>query len=184
MKKKLYDDSWMYILLLTTLIILTESIKGYTFNLLGCNITFSVILIPLVFIISNFITKKYNHKKTIFAIAVSTLCLIAYLFIMCFAIGKEFIISDIMGEVIAYLVAQTINLILTSFLMYNTKPNIILIFSVYLISLVLFYMTYTLVNLNTMSLDNYWQTYLIAMGINGIICIPLAIIDKYIKLGR
>ena len=32
MKKKLYDDSWMYILLLTTLIILTESIKGYTFN--------------------------------------------------------------------------------------------------------------------------------------------------------
>ena len=27
--KKKYDDSWMYILLLTTLIILAESIKGY-----------------------------------------------------------------------------------------------------------------------------------------------------------
>ena len=76
MKKKLYDDSWMYILLLTTLIILTESIKGYTFKLLGYDISFSIILIPLIFIISNFITKKYSHKKTIFAISISTLCLI------------------------------------------------------------------------------------------------------------
>ena len=184
MNKKLYDDSWMYILLLTTLIILTESIKGYTFNLLGCTITFSIILIPLMFIITNFITKKYNYKKAIFAISISTICLIGYLFIMCFAIGKEFLISDILAEVIAYLVSQTINLILCSFLIYNTKPNVILIFSTYLLSLIMFYMTYTLINLDTMSLDNYWKIYLIAMGIGGIISMPLAIIDKYIKLGR
>mgnify|MGYP003296371739 CR=1 FL=1 len=30
MKKQLYDDSWMYILLLSTLVILTESIKKYS----------------------------------------------------------------------------------------------------------------------------------------------------------
>ena len=184
MKKKLYDDSWMYILLLTTLIILTESIKGYTFNILDCTITFSIVLIPLMFIITNFITKKYNYKKTIFAISISTICLIAYLSIMCFAIGKEFLISDIIAEVVAYLVSQVVNLILCSFLIYNTKPNVLLIFSVYLLSLIIFYMVYTLINLNTMSLDNYWKIYLIAMGIDGIISIPLAIIDKYIKLGR
>ena len=136
MKKKLYDDSWMYILLLTTLIILTESIKGYTFKLLGYDISFSIILIPLIFIISNFITKKYSHKKTIFAISISTLCLILYLFIMCFAIGKEFIITDIIGDIGAYLAAQLINLILCTFLIYNTKPNAILIFSTYLLSLI------------------------------------------------
>lgn len=184
MKKRLYDDSWMYILLLTTLIILTESIKGYTFRLFECDISFSIILIPLIFIISNFITKKYNHKKTIFAISISTLCLIGYLFIMCFAIGKEFIITDIIGDIGAYLAAQCINLILCSFLIYNTKPNVFLIFSTYLLALIIFYMTYTLIYLNTMSLDNYWQIYLIAMGIDGLICIPLSIVDQMIKLGR
>lgn len=184
MKKKLYDDSWMYILLLTTLIILTESIKGYTFSILGCNISFSIILIPLIYIISNFITKKYNHKKTIYAISISTLCLVAYLFIMCFAIGKEFVITSILGDIIAYIISQFVNLILCSFLIYNTKPNVVLIYSVYLLSIIIFYMSYTMVNLNDMLLDNYWKTYLISMGINGIICIPLAIIDKLIKLGR
>ena len=184
MKKKLYDDSWMYILLLTTLIILTESIKGYKFNLLNCSISYSIILIPLIFIISNFITKKYNYKKTLFSISISALCLIGFLLIMCFAIGKEFIISDIIGDVVAYLVAQSLNLILCSFLIYNTKPNVILIFSTYLISLIIFYMTYTIIYLNTMTLDNYWQIYLIAMGIDGMISIPLAIIDKNIKFGR
>ena len=78
---------------------------------------------------------------------------------------------------------QCINLILCTFLIYNTRPNVILIYSTYLLSLIIFYMTYTIIYLNTMSLDNYWQIYLIAMGINGIICIPLAIIDKLIKLG-
>ena len=184
MKKKLYDDSWMYILLLTTLIILTESIKGYTFKLLGYDISFSIILIPLIFIISNFITKKYSHKKTIFAISISTLCLILYLFIMCFAIGKEFIITDIIGDIGAYLAAQLINLILCTFLIYNTRPNAILIFSTYLLSLIIFYMVYTLVYLNTMLLDNYWQIYLISMGIDGLICIPLSTVDRFIKLGR
>ena len=184
MNKKLYDDSWMYILLLTTLIILTESIKGYSFNLLGYGISFSILLIPLIFIISNFITKKYKYKKTISAICISTLCLIGFLFIMCFAIGKEFLITDIIGDIGAYLAAQLINLILCNFLIYNTKPNIVLIFSTYLLSIIIFYMTYTLIYLNTMSLDNYWQIYLIAMGIDGLICIPLSIVDKLIKLGR
>ena len=42
-------------------------------------------------------------------------------------------------------------------------------------------MTYTLINLNNMSLDNYWKIYLITMFIQAIISMPLAVIDKYIK---
>ena len=184
MKKKLYDDSWMYILLLTTLVILIESIKGYTFGLLQCQIPFSIVLIPLIYIISNFITKKYNYKKTLTAIGISTVCLIGYLFIMCFAIGKEFLISNIIGDIGAYASSQMLNLILCSFLMYNTKPNIVLIFSTYLLSIIIFYMTYTIIYLDSMPLDNYWKIYIISIGINGLICMPLAVIDKCIKFGR
>ena len=41
-KNELYDDSWIYILLLTTLAILLESLKSYTFKISGVNITYSI----------------------------------------------------------------------------------------------------------------------------------------------
>lgn len=184
MKKKLYDDSWMFILLLTTLVILIESLKGYEFFIKNYSISFSILLIPLTFLIANFLTKKYNYKKTLTAIGISSLCVIIFIFIMCFAIGKEFIVMDLIGDILAYLASQIINLIFCMFLIYNTKSNVLLIFSTYLISLIIFYMIYTLVYLNTMTLDNYWIIYLITMFINGIICIPLAIVESKMKLGR
>ena len=55
-KKKIkvdnYDDSWMYILLLTTLTILTYSLATYTFKLTDIRLTYSIFLLPILFIIS------------------------------------------------------------------------------------------------------------------------------------
>ena len=59
-KKKsdeLYDDSWMYILLLTTLAILTESVKTYTFKINSISLSFSIILLPFVYLLTNYINK-------------------------------------------------------------------------------------------------------------------------------
>ena len=43
-----YNDSWMYILLLSTIVILGESLKTYTFNLLGVNLTYVIFLLPFI----------------------------------------------------------------------------------------------------------------------------------------
>lgn len=184
MNKKLYDDSWMHILLLTTLVILAESIKGYSFSIMNYKITYSILLLPLTYLIANYITKKYDFKKTLSAIGISIVGVFCFIFIMCFAIGKEFLFFDIAGDILGYGVSQIINLIFCSFLMHNTKPNVILIFSTYLISLIVFYMIYTLVYLDTLALDNYWIKYIVTMGIQCVICIPLSIIDRCIKIGR
>ena len=45
-KKEIYDDSWMYILLLTTLAILALSIKTYKFTVLSRNISYTTLLLP------------------------------------------------------------------------------------------------------------------------------------------
>ena len=37
--KNNYDDSWMYILLLTTVTILTYSLSSYTFDILGVSLS-------------------------------------------------------------------------------------------------------------------------------------------------
>ena len=48
-----YDDSWMYILLLTTLTILTYSLATYTFKLTDIRLTYSIFLLPILYLISN-----------------------------------------------------------------------------------------------------------------------------------
>ena len=58
-----YNDSWMYILLLSTIVILGESLKTYTFNLLGVNLTYVIFLLPFIFMVTNYITKKYGFKR-------------------------------------------------------------------------------------------------------------------------
>ena len=46
-----YDDSWMYILLLTTLTILTYSLATYTFKLTDIRLTYSIFLLPILYLI-------------------------------------------------------------------------------------------------------------------------------------
>ena len=58
-QEELYDDSWLYILLLTTLSILLESLKTYKFQLMGVSISYAIILLPIVYLLVNYITKKF-----------------------------------------------------------------------------------------------------------------------------
>ena len=55
-----YNDCWMYILLLSTLVILTESLKNFNFNIFQAEITYAIFLIPVIYAITNYITKKYS----------------------------------------------------------------------------------------------------------------------------
>ena len=183
--KKLYDDSWMYILLLTTLTILLYSLSKYKFQIAGVSLSYSVIGLPLVFFITNYITKKYSYAKSITAIATSGVSMILFILIMNYAIGKTTVLSSISGHFCGYVISQFVNLMTYYFILQNTTSKPQLVFLSYLFSLVVFYMFYTLINLNMIIADNYWKGYFISLGIQALICIVLVIIDnKVIKLGR
>ena len=57
-EESLYDDCWMYILLLTTLVILLESLKTYTFKIAGVHLTYAIFLLPFIYLLVNYIAKK------------------------------------------------------------------------------------------------------------------------------
>ena len=56
-----YEDFWIYILLLTTLVIFISSLKSYTFTLLGVELTFAVLFLPFVYLIV-FTKKVYSNR--------------------------------------------------------------------------------------------------------------------------
>lgn len=182
-QKEVYDDSWMYILLLTTLIILIESLKNYTFITNNVSITYSIFLLPFIYLITNYITKKYGYRKSIVAISISGVSLVLFVAIMAFSMGGRIDFSNISGQFCGYVVSQFVNLTIYTFLLENTNSPFFLIYLEYLFSLIVFYMFYILIYLEMLIVDNFWLGYFTVFGIQMILCLPLSIIDKKIKRG-
>ena len=179
----IYNDSWLYILLLTTLVILLEALKTYTFSLGGINLTYAIFPLPVIYLIANYITKKYGPKKTTKAIAISGILFVIFVSMISFSLGEKIVLTSISGEFFGYIASQYINLLVYTFLLNNTKSPYILIFINYLFSLVIYYLFYTLIYLHMITLDTYWQGYFITIGIQSFICFGLAYKDKKIPRG-
>ena len=183
-KNKKENDVWIYVLLLTTLLILTESLKTYTFSVMKVDLTFSLFLLPIAYFLIDLIAKKYDYKRAIAAIAVSAVIFTSFSFIMAYFIESNYILRSISGEFCAYVVSSFVNLTIYMFLLNNTEtPQILVIFN-YIFSLVVYYMFYTLIYLNMIIFDTYWMGYFITLSIQVFICIGLSIVDRKIKRGQ
>lgn len=178
-----YNDCWIYMLLLTTVVILKESVKSYYFMIRGSMISYSIFLLPVVFFIVNYIEKKYDYKKAIAAIAISAVTAISYTAIISFAMGKRLILTSLTGDFCGYVASQFVNLTIYNFLLNNTKSPYILVFLTYLFSIIVYYMIYTLIHLNLVIADGYWTKYFITMIIEFVLCLPVSYLDKKIKRG-
>ena len=182
-KNNTYNDSWLYILLLSTLVIFGESLKNYTFTIMNIQLTYTVFLLPLIYLLTNCITKKYHFTASISAICLSTVLLVIFVYAINYALGRSIEFLTIIGEFSGYLISQIVNLYIYYFILNNTKQSIILILINYLFSLVIFYMFYTLMNLSVIVSDTYWKGYFLTLFIQLIEIIPIGIIDKRIKRG-
>ena len=185
MKKNKKDtDLWVYVLLLTTLVILIESLKTYTFKVMGCDLTYSLFLLPVTYFLIGVIAKKFDYKKAVAAIAVSGVVFVSYSFIMTYFIENNFILRSISGEFCAYVVSSFVSLTVYMFLLNNTNLPRILVILNYLFSLIVYYWIYTLMYLNMLITTEYWIGYFVTLGIQLFICIGLSIVEKKITRGQ
>ena len=176
-----YEEFWIYILLLTTLVIFLSSLKSYTFTLMEVELTYAVLFLPLIYFIANYITKMFDYKKTVAAIAISGVMSICFLAIISFAMGKNLILTKHSADFCGYVVSQFFNLTLYQFLVSNKKNTLINLFIVNLLSLIIFYFFYSLINISGIEYSTYWIGYGLTIVIQGIICIPLTILDFIVK---
>ena len=178
-----YNDCWIYILLLTTLTILIQSVKSYKFTVMGSYISYNVFLIPGIYFLNNYICKKYDYKKAIAAIAISGVIFVGFIVTMEFALGRGLVLSNLVGDFCGYVASQFINLMIYEFLLNNTRSPYILVLLTYIFSIIIYYMIYTLIYLNLVIQDGYWLKYFITLGIASAVCIPVAAVDKTVKRG-
>ena len=183
-KNKKENDVWMYVLLLTTLLILTESLKTYTFKIMGVDLTYSLFLLPVAYFLIDIIAKKFDYKRAIAAIAVSGVVFVSFSFIVAYFIESNLILRSVSGEFCAYVVSAFVNLTIYMFLLNNTESPQVLVLFTYVFSLVVYYMLYTLLYLNMIIFDTYWLGYFLTLSIQIFICIGLSIIDRKTKRGQ
>lgn len=181
--KTKYNDSWMYILLLSTIVILAESLKTYYFPIFSVNLTYVVFILPFIYMVTNYITKKYGFRRTLTAIIISTLALILFVLIMNFAIGRTLNFTTLSGSLLGYIISQLVNTLIYKFLLVNTNSPYILVLLNYIFAYIVFYMLYVIVHMNMVVADSFWIAYFTTLGIQTIMSIGLAYIDKKIKIG-
>ncbi len=181
--RKKYNDSWMYILLLSTILILTESVKSFNFTFMNVELTFSLFLIPVIFWLTNYITKVYGFRRTLGAIIISIVSMIMFVILMSFAVGKTIDFSVLSGSILGYIISQLVNTMIYKFLLVNTNSPYILVLLNYIFGFIVFYMLYTIVHLDIIITDTFWKSYFITLGIQSIMSIGLTLIDKKTKVG-
>ncbi len=183
-KIELYDDSWMYILLLTTLLILITSVKSFTFTFSSINLSYSIFLLPFLFFITNYITKKYGYKRTIVAISASSVGMVLFNVLMSLIVGKSIDLVFLSSSFSAYVTSQFVNLTIYYFLLQNTNLPFILVFLTNIFALLTLYMFYTLISISTIVIEDYWKGYFLTILFQIIPCLVLAKLDMFIKKGQ
>lgn len=181
--KTKYNDSWMYVLLLSTIVILVESLRTYSFPILGVNLTYAIFLLPLIYGVTNYITTKYGFRRTIIGVGISILSLLAFILLMNFAIGKEADFASISGGLAGYIISQLVNSIIYKFLIVNTNRPYLLVLLNYIFAYVVFYMLYTLIHMNIIVAEEFWIGYFVTIGIQTLMSIILAFVIRKVKLG-
>lgn len=182
-KKKEPDDSWLYILLLSTIVILGGALKNYTFSIKNITLTYTIFILPIIYLLTNYITKKYSYTKGVSAICLSTVAFVLFTYGIGYGLGRPINFLAIGGEVSGYLISQMINLYIYVFLLNNTKSPVLLVWLNYMFSLVIFYMFYTLINLSVLVTSSYWSGYFLTLSIQAIECILITTIDHKVKRG-
>ena len=174
---------WVYVLLLSTVVMLTQSLKDYTFSFDDVTLTYALFVLPLVYFVTNYITKKYGYAKSVIGISVSGVALVLFSFIMSFVVGTDFSFYDICGGFCGYVVSQFVNLTIYQFLLVNTNASFILVFLTYMFALVVNYLFYTLIYMNLLVFDNYWLCYFSTLIFQGMLCFLLSFFDVNISKG-
>lgn len=174
---------WVYVLLLSTVVILAQSLTDYTFSFDNVTLTYSIFILPLIYFITNYITKKYGYHRAVVGISASGVAMVVFSIIMSFVIGKNFNFYDVCGGFCGYVISQLVNLTIYQYILVNTRGSFILIYLTYLFAFVVNYLFYTLIYMNLLVFDNYWVSYFSTLIIQGVFCFLLVFFDVNIKRG-
>ena len=181
MKKKMpkvYDDSWIYIFLLSSFTCLYDALSTQNITIQKELICLNIFVLPIILLVSNIINYKYDYKISIKGTIISLIVLFILNVVIDFSLGNIFNYENLSYEMIALFITEIINLIIFSFLFKHTNRGYILITINYILDIIFYYFITTLFNLKEIMLNTFLKDYFIFIIGNTLSIIIISIFDK------
>ena len=181
MKKKMpkvYDDSWIYIFLLSSFTCLYDALSTQNITIQNELICLNLFVLPIILLVSNIINYKYDYKVSIKGIIISLIVLFVINVIIDFSLGNIYNYENLFYEMIALFITEIINLIIYTFLFKHTNRGYILITINYILDIIFYYFITTLFNLKEIILNTFLKDYFIFIIGNTLSIIIISIFDK------
>lgn len=181
MKKKMpkvYDDSWIYIFLLSSFTCLYDALSTQNITIQKELICLNIFVLPIIILVSNIINYKYDYKTSIKGIITSLIVLFILNVVIDFSLGNIFNYENLSYEMIALFITEIINLIIYTFLFKHTNRGYILITINYILDIIFYYFITTLFNLKEITLNTFLKDYFIFIIGNTLSIIIISIFDK------
>jgi len=183
-RKTDHEHFLIYAFLLSTVLICLHVMGRFTFEIDEVTIGYSVILFSTVYFITNVITKKFDFRKSVFAILISMFALMIFIYLSKFLNGKTLDNYVIFGEVFAYLISQLLNLIIYYYLLVNTELKARWIYLNYVFSLGTYYFISILFATKIIMTEIFWPTVFCSLILSAILAIMYAFYDMFIERGH
>ncbi len=182
-KEQFNNDTFMFSMLLSVTCMLLVALKPYHFTLFSHSLTFSLLIIPIVIFISNYITKKYNFQNSFMSIIISTLMMIAFLLLVTNLTNKPVKLIEILGDPICYFISMFINLAIYYYILTNISTKSSMIIINYLFTMLLYTFLCIIFFNNIVLTNNFWTELLICSIIQFFISLILVYFDMKIERG-
>lgn len=182
-KKEIHESFSVYLFLLSTVLICLQVMGRFHFNLGDITLDYSVLLFSTVYFITNVITKKFDFKKAIFAILVSSMAMLIFVYFSKYLNTKVVDYFVVYGQTFAYIISQLLNLIIYYYLLVNTELKARWIFLTSMFSLAAYYFIAILFFNRIVITDTFWPTFFSSFILSGILAVMYAFYDSLVKRG-
>ena len=182
-KKEIHESFSVYLFLLSTVLICLQVMGRFHFNVGNITLDYSVLLFSTVYFITNVITKKFDFKKAIFAILVSSILMLVFVYFSKYLNAKVVDYFVVYGQTFAYIISQLLNLIIYYYLFVNTELKARWIFLTSMFSLSAYYFISLLFLNRIVITDTFWPTFFSSFILSGILAVMYAFYDSLVKRG-
>ena len=182
-KKEIHESFYVYLFLLSTVLICLQVMGRFHFNIGDITLDYSVLLFSTVYFITNVITKKFDFRKAIFAILVSSMAMLIFVYFSKYLNAKVVDYFVVYGQTFAYIISQLLNLIIYYYLLVNTELKARWIFLTSMFSLAAYYFIAILFFNRIVITDNFWPTFFSSFILSGILAVMYAFYDSLVKRG-
>lgn len=183
-EKESHEHFGVYAFLLSTVLICLHVMGRFTLDIDQVTIGYSVILFSTVYFITNVITKKFDFKQSIFAIIISTIALLIFVYFSKYLNTKVVDYFVVYGQVFAYIISQLLNLIIYYYLLVNTELKARWIYLTYVFALAAYYFISILFSTRIIMTENFWPTFFCSLVLSSILAVMYAFYDCLIRRGQ